>query len=518
MVKYQEILRLRSLGYNQRQIAVSAHCSRDTIREVFRLADEHNLAWPLDAAMTDKALQSLFYPERINQSDRKEPDYQYIHSELAKDGVTLTLLWSEYCESCRAEGAIPYMSTHFSDKYRRWARSTKATMRIKHKPGNAIMVDWAGSTFDIHDSVTGDIIPAYVFVSVLPCSCYAYVEPCLDMKSETWITCHVNMYNYFNGSSRLIIPDNLRVGVISNTRYETILNRSYNEMAEYYDTAVVPARVDRPRDKSAAEGTVKYTSTWIIAALRNRKFFGLHELKSAVAEKLEEFNAKDFKKREGSRLSAFLNEEKSFLKPLPAYPYEPAVWSTATVQKDYLISDEKNKFSVPFDLIGEKIDIRITSNTIEAFFHGLRVASHPRPDQRLRDPIINPNHMPENHRKYLSYNDGEFLSWAAGIGPQTHAVVKSFLERGKVSEQGYKACASLTKLADRYGHEKVENACERGLAYSSMPTIRNISIILKNRQASIRREPESRKVDVGSQYGITRGADYFCRGGGDCSD
>jgi hypothetical protein len=322
------------------------------------------------------------------------------------------------------------------------------------------------------------------------------------------------MYNYFGGSTRLIIPDNLRVGVISNTRYETILNRSYNEMAEYYDTAVVPTRVDRPQDKSAVEGTVKHTSTWIIAALRNRKFFTINELKTAVAEKLEEFNSKEFKKREGSRLSAFLNEEKSFLKPLPASPYEPAVWTTATVQKDYLISDEKNKFSVPFDLIGEKIDIRITRNTIEAFFHGARVASHPRPEQRLRDPIVIPEHMPENHRKYLSYNDDGFLSWAANIGTETLAVVKSFLKSGKVSEQGYKACASLTRLSDRYGHERIENACARAMSYSTEPSIRSISTILKNGQDAVKRESGSPKITVGNQYGITRGADYFRRGGG----
>jgi len=518
LVNYREILRLNSQGYSQRQITTSVQNARDTVSEVIRRANTYNVSWPLDPPITDRALKLILYPERINKSDKKEPDYQYIHNELAKDGVTLTLLWSEYCEACRAANVVPYMSTQFCDKYRRWAKSTKATMRIKHKPGNSIMVDWAGNTLDIHDSVTGDIIPAYMFVSVLPCSCYAYVEPCLDMKSESWIVCHVNMYGYFGGSTRLIIPDNLRTGVVSNTRYETILNRSYNEMAEYYDTAVVPARVDRPRDKSAAEGTVKYTSTWIIAALRNRKYFNIHELKSAVAEKLEEFNTKNFAQREGSRLSAFLNEEKPFLKPLPASPYEPAVWSTATVQKDYLISDEKNKFSVPFDLIGERIDVRITRNTIEAFYHGSRVASHPRPDQRLRDPIVNPDHMPENHRKYLSYNDDEFLTWAAGIGTHTHAVVKSFLESGKASEQGYKACASLTKLADRYGHDKVESACERTLVYMSQPNIRNISVILRNRQETIGRKPETRKADTSSQYGITRGADYFSRGGGGGND
>ena len=514
MVNYREILRLQSLGNNIQQIARSIQGSRNTVREVLNLAETHNLTWPLDAKMTNSVLQKLFYPERATRSGKKELDYQYIHNELAKDGVTLTLLWSEYCESCRREGTIPYMSTQFSDKYRKWAKVTKATMRIKHKPGNAIMVDWAGQTLEIYDSTTGEIITVYLFVSVLPCSCLAYVEPCFDMKSETWISCHVNMYNFFGGSTRLLIPDNLKVGVTSNTRYETILNRSYHEMAEYYDTAVVPARVDRAQDKSAVEGTVKHTSTWITAALRNRKFFTMHELKSAVFEKLNEFNAKDFQKREGSRLTAFLNEEKSFLKPLPTSPYEPAVWSKATVHRDYLISDGKNKFSVPFDLIGEEIDLRITRNTIEAFFHGGRVASHPRSDKQLRDPIVNPDHMPENHRKYLSYNDKDFLMWASSIGTQTHAVVKSFLESGKVCEQGYKACASLTKLADKYGHEKVENACTRVLSFTNQPTIRHISTILKNRQESLKRETDKHRINTGSQYGLTRGSDYFSRGGG----
>jgi transposase len=432
-------------------------------------------------------MHDLFYPDRISRSGYKEPDYQYIHNELAKDGVTLTLLWTEYCEACRTEGAIPYMSTQFSDKYRKWARITKATMRIRHKPGNSTMVDWAGSTFDIHDAVTGETITAYLFVSVLPCSWYAYVEPCLDMKSESWIACHVNMFNYFGGSTRLLIPDNLKTGVDKNTRYETVFNRSYNEMTDYYDTAIVPARVDHAKDKSAVEGTVKHVSTWIIAALRNRKFFTLHELKLAVSEKLEEFNAREFTQREGSRLTAFLSEEKQFLKPLPATPYETAVWSKATVQRDYLISDGKNKYSVPFDLIGEKVDIRITRNIVEAFFHGARVASHPRSDKVLRDPIIVPEHMPENHRRYLSYNEEEFMSWAAGIGENTFDVVKYLLESGKVPEQGYKACASLTKLADRYGHNRLESACKHALTFTTQPSIRIIATIIKNGQDTVKR-------------------------------
>lgn len=204
-----------------------------------------------------------------------EPDYNYIHKELAKPGVTLTLLWNEYCEKCYTNNEIPYMSTQFGDKYRRWAKVNKATMRIQHKLGDAMQVDWAGTTITYFDSVTGAESAAYIFVAVLPCSCYAYIEACEDMKQENWLLCHIHAYEYFSGVTRLLIPDNLKAGVIANSRYETKLNESYRELAEHYSTAIIPTRVRHPKDKSIAEGTVKYASTWITAALRNNKFFSI---------------------------------------------------------------------------------------------------------------------------------------------------------------------------------------------------------------------------------------------------
>ena len=206
------------------------------------------------------------------------------------------------------------MHTQFNEKYRRWAQITKATMRISHKPGEAMQVDWAGNTIPVYDSVTGESSPAYLFVGVLPCSCFVYVEACSDMRSENWLACHVHAFNYFQGVPRLLIPDNLKTGVSKNTRYETILNRSYQELAEHYDTAIVPARVKHPQDKSLAEGSVKNISIWIIAALRNQKFFSIEDVNQSVRVKLEELNNRPFKKREGSRHSAYLNEEKEFMK------------------------------------------------------------------------------------------------------------------------------------------------------------------------------------------------------------
>lgn len=514
MVNYREILRLNSLKYTQRQIAASVHSSRNTISEVLHLADEKSLNWPLDDSVSNEEIMELLYPERMNAvNPRKEPDYSYIHKELAKPGVTLTLLWTEYCSTCNAEGNTPYMYSQFCDKYRRWARVTKATMRIQHKPGEVMQVDWAGTTIQYQDPVTGDAYDAYIFAAVLPCSCYAYVEACEDMRSTNWLLCHVHAYEYFGGVTRLLIPDNLKTGVVKNTRYDTILNKSYQEMAEYYETAIVPARVLHPKDKSLAEGTVKFATTWVIAALRNRTFFSFEEVRQAVAEKLETLNHYSFKKREGCRYSAYSDEEKAFMKPLPLTPYEPAVWSTAKVPLDYLITDGKNKYSVPFDLIGEEVDIRLTKEMVEVFFHGSRVASHKRAPKQLRNPVTQPEHMPMEHRKYLAYNADEFTRWAQTVGQHTAFVVDTFLTSGREPEQGYKFCASLTRLGDKYGIERLEKACERVLNYSSQPSIRNISTILKNGQDRVQSAQQTPEAVQPRSHGITRGAAYFRRGG-----
>lgn len=513
MVDYREILRLNSLKYTQRQIAASVHSSRNTIREVIKLTDEQDLSWPLDDQLTNEKVYALLYPERLEAvNPRKEPDYNYIHKELARSGVNLTLLWTEYCVECNSIGRTPYMYTQFCDKYRDWARITKATMRINHKPGDAMQVDWAGTTIPYYDRVTGETYDAYLYAAVLPCSCYAYVEACDDMKTTNWLLCHVHAYQYFGGVTRLLIPDNLKTGVVKNTKYDTILTQSYAEMAEYYGTAIVPARVRAPKDKSLAEGTVKFATTWVIAALRNRKFFSIEEVKQAVKEKLEELNRTPFKKREGCRLSAYTTEEQEFMKPLPLTPFEPAVWSTAKVPLDYLITDGKNKYSVPFDLIGEQVDVRLTKATVEVFFHGSRVASHPRMATMRRDPVVQPEHMPQEHRKYLLYNADDFTLWANTIGTNTAKVVAAFLNTGSEPEQGFKSCASLTKLGDRYGHERLENACTKIWELTTTPSIRILSSMLKNGQDKIPAN-QTHLATTSTAHGITRGASYFRKGG-----
>ena len=497
MANYREILRLYSLGTSQRSIAREVQSSRDTVADVIKAAEAAGIAWPLDDDVTNGDIQEILFPGKyVYASPYTEPDYQWIHTELAKKGVTLTLLWDEYCRKVRSTGGVPYMYTQFCEKYRRWARVTKATMRITHKPGDAMQVDWAGDPLYITDSVTGELTPAYIFVAVLPCSWYTYAEACNDMKMENWLLCHVHAYNYFGGVARLLIPDNCKTATTTNNRYETVLNKSYQEMAEHYGTAIVPTRVRKPDDKAAVEGSVRFVSTWITAALRDRKLFSIAEAKKAVQEKLEELNRRPFKKpRTGCRFSAYEQEEKAFMQPLPAHAYEPSVWLTPKVGYDYLVSDGLNKYSVPYDLIGEKVE----------------VAAHIRLEKEQRDPVVKPEHMPEAHRKYLSYNAEEFTEWASTIGPKTTETVQFFLTSGKEAEQGFKACASLTKLGNRYGSEWLEDACERVLRLTSAPTIRNISTLCKS--SSERNEADKPIAKKTGSQGITRGAAYYSKGG-----
>lgn len=515
MVDYREILRLQSLGHNITQIAGSLHNSRNTVREVEQLASKQGISWPLEEKLTNPQLHALFYPERQQKAKvYLEPDCAWIHRELAKKGVNLTLLWKEYQVKCSHAGRVPYQYTQFCDIYRAWAKKSKATMRIHHKPGDAMQVDWAGGTIPIKNPVTGESVPAYLFIGVLPCSCYVYAELCSDMKSENWLLCHVHAYEYFGGVPRLTIPDNLRAGVLKNTRLETVLNRSYAELADHYGTAIVPARVSRPQDKSHAEGSVSYASTWILAALRNETFFSLSDAKEAVAEKLEKLNRYPFKKREGNRYDAYIREEKEFMQLLPATPYEPSVWSEQTILLDYTVTDGLNKYSVPYDLIGESVSVRMTRDTVEVFFHGNRIAVHPRETMRKRDPVITASHMPENHRQYLAYTKDDFQSWASTIGPNTEKVVRFFLESGKAPEQGFKSCVSLKKYAERYKAERIEEACRQILQFNGEPSVRGIQALLKSPlKKNGEAEPSAPKINKHGSRGITRGAEQFREGG-----
>ena len=363
MTNHREILRLSSLGLNKSQIAQSIGCSRTTVIQVLNIAAEKGVCYPLPSELTDRKLAELLFPSNKLRLGYKMPDYEYVHKELQRSGTTLNLLWLEYCEKCSAANEIPYQLTQFKKYYRDYAVKTNATMHLNHKPGEILQVDWAGQTAEVINTDTGEAITAYIFVSSLPYSGYAYVEAFFSMEQENWIAAHVNAFKYFGGIPKILQCDNLKTGVIEHGRSEIIFNKTYNEMAEHYGTAILPCRVRAPKDKAMVEGTVGVTSTYILAALRNRRFLSLKELNEAISERLYKFNHKEFQKRDGSRAISF-EEEKVFLLPLQPKPFELSEWKIATVAPNYHISVYKQNYSVPYEYIKQKVDVRITKSTI----------------------------------------------------------------------------------------------------------------------------------------------------------
>jgi len=512
MTQYREILRLHSQGISQRNIAVNCAYSRNTVSKIIQRAEELGIAWPLEKDLTDGELRQRLFAEIALAPSRKHPDYEYIHREMAKSGVTLSLLWNEYCENCRSSREIPLMYSQFCHHYQQYTLKSNATMRIHRKPGEQLEVDWAGQTASIIDRETGEMVTMYVFVGVLAYSQYAYVEAFVSQDQESWINAHIHMYQFFGGSTRVLIPDNLKTGVEKASGHTPVINKIYHEMAEHYNTAVIPARVRKPKDKPSVEGAVGVVSTWILAALRKQQCFSAVELNQAIREKLDALNAKPFQKKEGNRRSVFMTEEKPFLLALPATPYEMATWKTATVQFNYHISIEKMHYSVPYEYIKHRVDVRLTRNVIEIFFNNNRVCSHPRLHGKPGQYSTVEDHMPENHKKFIQWNANRFISWAQNVGSHTAASVQAILASHKVEQQGYRSCMALLKHADKHGVARLEAACAKALSYTPRPSFQSIKTILTTGQDRLEAHPETKETLLSSEsHGFIRGSDYYGR-------
>jgi transposase len=332
------------------------------------------------------------------------------------------------------------------------------------------------------------------------------------MEEENWIEAHVNAYAFYGGVTRILIPDNLKTGVDAVTRSETIINKTYQEMAEHYGTAVIPARVKAPNDKPNAEGAVRTVRMWILAAIRNRTFFSLVELNKAIRSKLAEYNERPFQRETFSRRDRYL-EEREFLLPLPKHPFELAIWKKATVAKDYHVKVSDKYFSAPYEYIGKRVDVRITKNIIEIFYEGLRICSHQKDDRGHGKYVTTEAHMPPSHQKYGEWNGDRFRRWAKKIGPGTALVIESFLTSAKVEQQSYKTCNALLHLSGKYSPELLEVACTRVISFMPRPSYKAVESVLRSGKGLIAQEDSATSsADDVEQYGFIRGAEYY---GGD---
>ena len=486
MLKAREILRLKhEVGLSLREIGQSCNCGKTTVAEVLERAERAGIQWPID--LNDKQLMSLLHPPTDHPKASPEPDLKYIFYEMKKKSVTLMLLWEEYKEQ-HADGI---MYTQFCERYRKFKKQNQLTMRIEHKGGEEIQVDWAGQKIPYCEPETGESKVASVFVSVLPASAYPFACACEDAKLSSWIDAHIRAYEFFGGVPKVTVPDNTKTAVITPDLVDPVLNKSYTEMARHYRTNLVPARAGKPKDKAADENMVGNVSRRIIAALRNRQFFSLQEINQAIKEELGKLINRPFQKMEGNRQTAFEKIDKPFLQPLPSRRYEFADWKEAKIGFNYHVEYEKFFYSVHYSHAGQPCSIRATPHVIEIFRGNERIGACKRNYNTFKRYTTLPEHMPEQHKAVYGWNSERFLSWAEKIGPNTRELIQCILESREYPVQTYRTCMGVMRLCKVYPAHIMESACREALDKKTC-SYKYLSLIAKQLAAiSPQKKPET---------------------------
>lgn len=450
-------------GLSTNKIAKSLGIARSVVQECIRRVKHQQLSWPLPVEMDDTDLERLLYPRpQASKTTLAEPDWEYVHRELLRPGVTRELLWTEYSEQVTRA----YSYQQYCRRYRNWAKKLTLVMRQEHRAGEKLFVDFAGPTLPITNPETGVRTEAQLFVAVLGASNYTYAEACSSQSIDSWIAAHIRAFEYMKGVVEVIIPDNLKSAVTKAHRHEPELNERYHQMARHYKTSIMPARSRKPRDKAPAEKGVQLVERWIVAVLRNRTFFSLTELNVAIAELLEMLNAKPFKKLDGCRKSWFEQIDKPALKELPQTRFEDARWLRARVGNDYHVRVDRHYYSVPYQLAFEEVEMRVTATTVEILHEGRRITSH-KYDERQNKHTTKREHRPKAHQYVSDWNPERVVNWAKQIGPAATHLVEQVLHRSRHAQIGVRACLGLLSLHRDYGADRLEAACRRAAAAGS---------------------------------------------------
>jgi len=476
MRKIKEVLRLKwAHKLSNRKIAKSCFISRTTVADYLLRAKLAGISWPLDSELDDTAVENLLFPvtDKSVLVERRMPDMEYLYRELKRKSVTMQLLWYEY-KQANPDG---YQYSQFCNLYRQWVKKLDLTLRQEHRAGEKLFIDYAGQTVPIVDPETGEITQAQIFLATLGASNYTFAEASLSQDLPSWIKSHVHAFEFFGGVAEILVPDNLKAGVTNPCRYEPDINPTYQDLAEHYGTTVIPARSRKPKDKAKVESAVFVAERWILAVLRNHTFFSLNELNRAIAEKLHDLNNRKFQKLNTTRRQLFETIDRPALKSLPSCLYEYAEWKKARVNIDYHIEIDRHYYSVPYQLVRQQVDVRLTSSTVEVLFKNKRVASHQR-DYRKGAFTTLIEHMPKSHQRYLEWTPSRIIRWAEKNGPKTKKLITQILDSRTHPEQGYRSSLGIMRLGKAYSPERLEAACERALLINAY-SYKSVQSILK---------------------------------------
>jgi transposase len=467
MRKTKLIYKLYTSGTSKRGISQQLGISRVTVRKYIEFFRRYRFTAYEVEKMTLEELHNLFKDGQKRKSQRLltlRQYFPYFDKELRKTGVTRQLLWEEYY----AKHPDGFKLSQFKYWYAEWRKETSPVMHMEHKAGDKLFIDFTGKKLHIVDRDTGELKELEVFVCILGSSQYTYVEACASQKLEDFIRCTENALWFYGGVPKALVPDNLKSAVTKSSRYEPKVNEVFADFAEHYETAVLPTRTYRPRDKAIVENAVKIIYTRVFAPLRNQVFHSMTDINIAIRELLEKHNAMSFRGREYSRCSLFMEIEKGELMPLPAKRYEVKRYAQATVHKNSHVyfGKDKHYYSVPYRHIGKQVKLVYTDSIVEIYHKHERFAVHTRNRKKYGYTTL-ADHMPSHHRFISEWSSEKFIDWASNIGGHCKGYIIAILEKKQHPEQSYKSCLGVLHLAKKYGRERLESACRRAAEYGA---------------------------------------------------
>lgn len=461
--------------------------------------------WSWFEALDDLELELLFSHKKQPDSHKRMPDCAYCHKLMQQFRFnTLYTFWYEY----RAiEPGTAYCYSQFTHYYREYVNKLDLVMRQTHVAGECLYIDYAGKTIPWTDLETGQTHHAQVYVAVLGCSQYTYAEAVASQKMDDFCEATVNSLEFIGGVPKTLVPDNLKSAVIKAGRFPTI-NRSFEELAEHYNTMIMPARVRKPQDKSLAEIGVLLVTRWITAVLRRRKFFSLEAINEEIKKLIVVLNHRQFKRLPCSREERFIELDKPALMPLTTERYEFGTWYPAKkVGHDFHIEVNKHHYSVPHNYAQDKVEARVGYKSVEVFCAHKRIAIHLK-SIKVGGFSTNPEHMPTKFRQYADLTFTTFISWAKTIGTGACQMVKlQYDDDTEFSAKGRYVCGQLQSLAKKFGEERFENACKLAIEIQS-PCVKSIRSILQSKIDVVTNNQLPYQQELPMHHN-TRGSSYY---------
>lgn len=515
MANYRAILELVLAGRSYVEIVETVGCSRREISRVKQAATQHGVVSA--GAVTDAELAGWFPDGRRRVSDEyDQPDLARVLASMRRNRhFTLLQAWRRYADAS-SPGQKKYGYSQFCALFADHVQRNDLVATLHHEPGRAMLVDWAGDTIDLVDAVTGTVSRAVLFVAVLPFSGALFCRAYMDMKSEAWLDAHVRAFAFYGGVVQIIVPDNPTTSTHQRHKgdAERVVNARYQQLADHYGTAIVPARARRPRDKAAAENAVNVVNKRVLGYLEDDVWTSLSELNEAIDERVREINHDLRRADDTTRWERFEAEEASLLGPLPEAAFEEVTWKELKAGRNYHVTADSQRYSVPHALAGRLLRVRLLSSRVTVFDGHEIVCEHPRLTGRKGQYSTLPEHVPPQHRNIDGlWSRRWFTDRARSFGPATVEVIEQILDRQRIEAQGYLDCQNILSGLGKQNRERLEAACQELLNRRGSATYTTLKRIMAGIGSDADKpRPTSRAAATRKRSGpVAAGPDVFVR-------